>query len=188
MSEYSIPEKQTLVFPLFGEKPGTHLSPLPSFVLSMCLCGFCAHMDTKTLCSLVTLSCLISQSYSSVNSKAPDFREGLKLLFWPLPKVLNMNWELALSIPSCTFSFVSEFSDSPLLVYEPLVPPSCSSDHPVLLQSLSLHLCLKWWIPSRNHHLDLCRVLQSNKSLCIVEVTLFSICIFSEWCLVLAVE
>lgn len=88
-----------------------------TFLCYLCACLGSAPLDTKTLCSLVTLSYLISQDCSSVNSKAPDYREGLKFLFWPLPKVLNVNWELALSISSCTFSFVSEFSDSPLLVF-----------------------------------------------------------------------
>ena len=81
MSEYSIPKKQILVFPLFREKAETHLSSLHSSVLSMCLFGLFAPLDTKILCSLVTLSCLISQDCSSLISKAPDFREGLKLWF-----------------------------------------------------------------------------------------------------------
>lgn len=159
MSEYSIPKKQILVFPLFGEKPGTYLSSLHSSVLSMCLFGLCAPLDTKTLCSLVTLSCLISQDCSSLISKAPDFR-GLKLWFWPSPKVLNVNWELALSRSSYTFSFVSEFSNSPLLVFWTIGPswlffqPSCSFSIPLP------PFVLKWWIPPRNHRLDLCRVTE----------------------------
>lgn len=39
MSEYSIPEKQTLVFPLFGQKPES-LEPI--FLHSPLLCYLCA--------------------------------------------------------------------------------------------------------------------------------------------------
>lgn len=115
VSEYSLLGKKILGFPLFGDKPGEYI-----FLHSLrylCTSLGSALIEIQRHCSRVTLPCHISQGCSSVIYMTPDFREGLKLQFYVLPKSLSVNCKLALSSPPCTCSSVSEFNGSLLLVF-----------------------------------------------------------------------